>query len=91
MDNSKANVPCGARIWFGRNSSKNESIKLEGTNLTNQVGKLAAIIRALERAPNYIPLTIKTDSKYAINRLTSHLEHWEDMGWIRIENHEWIK
>jgi hypothetical protein len=90
-DNGKANMPCGARIWFRRNSRKNESVKVKGTNLTNQVGELATIIRALEIAPNYIPLTIKTDLKYAIDGLTSHLKKWEDIGWIGIKNQEWIK
>jgi ribonuclease HI len=90
-ENGKANALCGAGIWFAKNSIKNESIKIEGENLTNQVGKLAAIIKALEIVPNYTPLTIKTDSKYAIEGLTSHLEKWEDIGWIGIKNKDWIK
>jgi ribonuclease HI len=90
-DNGKADAKCGAGIWFGKDNVKNESIKLEGTDLTNQTGELAAIIRALEITPNYVPLTIKTDSKYTIEGLTTHLEKWEDIGWIGIENKKWLK
>ncbi|KAG0693889.1 hypothetical protein DFH29DRAFT_792098, partial [Suillus ampliporus] len=31
-------------------------------------------------------LQIITDSQYVMDGLTSHLAHWEDQGWIGIEN-----
>jgi ribonuclease HI len=44
------------------------------------VGEIAAIIKAIETTANCIPLLIKSDSKYAIDGLTTHLENWEDQG-----------
>ncbi|KAH7913235.1 hypothetical protein BJ138DRAFT_1002755, partial [Hygrophoropsis aurantiaca] len=34
------------------------------------------------------PITIKTDSRYVIDGLTTHLTTWEDKGWIEIDNRE---
>ncbi|KAG1870492.1 RnaseH-domain-containing protein, partial [Suillus tomentosus] len=37
------------------------------------------------------PITIITDSRYAIDGLTNHLRNWEDQGWIGIANSELFK
>ncbi|KAF8833061.1 hypothetical protein BDN67DRAFT_917680, partial [Paxillus ammoniavirescens] len=37
------------------------------------------------------PLTIFTDSRYAMDGLTKHLPSWEDDGWIGVANSEWFK
>jgi ribonuclease HI len=50
------------------------------------VGKLAAIIVAIEDISKNQPLKIITDSKYTIEGLTTHLGSWEDQGFIRIKN-----
>jgi RNase H len=36
--------------------------------------------------PRFWPLTIISDSKYAIDGLTTHLHTWEDNGWIGVKN-----
>jgi ribonuclease HI len=91
LDNGKINAKCGVGVWFTENHSKNTSTKIGGNHLTNQISELAVIITTLEKTPTYAPLTIKTDSKYIINGLTTYLEKWEDMGQIGIQNKEWFK
>ena len=44
------------------------------------------IIAALEVVPHYQPAKILSDSKYVIEGLTTHLEPWENNGWIGIRN-----
>ena len=91
LNNGKENAQCGSGIWFEEGSDHNRAIKVPGPDQSNQVGEIAAVIAALEKVPNYIPLTIKTDSKYVIKGLTKHLPSWEDQGWINVENKLWFK
>jgi hypothetical protein len=55
------------------------------------VGEIAAIIAAVNSFPKFWPLTIISDSKYAINGLTTHLPTWEDNSWIGVKNAEFFK
>ena len=55
------------------------------------MGEIAAIIVAVDSFPKFWPLTIISDSKYAIEGLTTHLPTWEDNGWIGIKNAEFFK
>ncbi|OSC96278.1 hypothetical protein PYCCODRAFT_1379479 [Trametes coccinea BRFM310] len=41
--------------------------------------------------PPFAPLTIKSDSRYAVDGLTIHLRDWEAKGWIGVENAYLIK
>ena len=84
--NGMANAQSGARVWFGPNHANNQVIKISGMRQSNQVGEVVAIIAALTTVPLNQPLKIVTDSKYAIDGLTTHLGCWEDQGWINIEN-----
>lgn len=91
LNNGKENAQCGSGIWFEEGSEHNCAIKIPGPDQSNQIGEIAAVIKALEKVPNFVPLTIKTDSKYVMNGLTKHLSNWEDQGWINIENRQWFK
>jgi len=50
------------------------------------VGEICAIITAAEKVPRYQPMQIVTNSKYAIDGLTTHLEEWENKGWTEVKN-----
>lgn len=50
------------------------------------MGELAAVLIALQSVNPLTPIKIISDSKYVINGLTTHLKHWEDIGWIGIDN-----
>jgi len=43
------------------------------------------VIAAIDATPPYQPLKIMTDSKYMTEGLTTHLENWENNGWINIK------
>jgi ribonuclease HI len=89
--NGNPDAQCSAGVWFAHNNEHNMSTRIGGEHISNQVGELATIIIALEKTTNYTPLTIKTDSQYAIDRLTTHLERWEDKGWLGTKNKEWFQ
>jgi ribonuclease HI len=86
MNNGKLDARCGGGVWVGPNNERNTSIRVPGTQQSNQVGEIAAIIVATASIPRFWPLTIISDSKYAIDGLTVHLQTWENDGWIGIKN-----
>ncbi|MBT1178601.1 ribonuclease H family protein [Bifidobacterium vespertilionis] len=51
------------------------------TNGTNQIGELCAVLQALRTHPGPQPLTIETDSQYAINCSTKWVKGWKRNGW----------
>jgi ribonuclease HI len=69
----------------------NSAIKVPGPRQSNQIGEIVAIIQAIDAIPLFRPLTIVSDSKYAIEGLTEHLSTWEDIGWIGIKSTEFFK
>ena len=88
IDNGKKNARCGSSIWFAQDNPRNRALQIPGLAQPNQVGELAAVIAALELVPLYQPIKIHTNSKYIIDGLTTHLESWENDGWINIKNAE---
>ena len=69
----------------------NMAVRVPGQSQSNQVSKIAAIIKAIESVPLSQPLEIISDSRYAIDGLTMHLQTWEDHGWIGIENAQFFR
>ena len=66
------------------------------TNGTNQIGELCAVLQALRTHPGPQPLTIETDSQYAINCSTTWVKGWKKNGWRNaqkkpVKNAELIK
>lgn len=49
---------------------------------SNAYSELYAIIYALRKLPKQVPVTIVSDSEYAINSLTLHRAKWEKNGYI---------
>ncbi|KAI0302476.1 ribonuclease H-like protein, partial [Russula brevipes] len=91
LDNGKANARCGSGIWFGKNDPRNTAIRIPGPEQSNQVGEITGIIVAASKTPLFQPLEIVSDSRYAIDGLTTHLNNWEDKGWIDIKNAAYFK
>jgi hypothetical protein len=86
FNNGKLNAKCGSGVWFGPNDERNHTIKVPGSNHSNQISKIVAINKAVNMTLPFQPLIIMTDSKYMINSLKMHLGTWKDKGWIRIKN-----
>jgi len=76
--NGKLNVRSGSGVWYSLNNERNLAIRVPGNSQSNQVGEVVAIIAAVNATPPFQPLAISTDSKYAINGLTTHLGQWEN-------------
>ena len=90
-NNGKMDTRCGSSIWIAPNHDKNTALRILGPHQSNQIGELAAIIVAINSFPRFWPLTIISDSKYAIDGLMMHLHTWEDKGWIGIKNADLFK
>jgi len=80
INNGKQNAHCGSGIWFAQDDPRNRAIRIPGIKQSNQIGEIAAIIAAVQEIPPFCPLEIISDSKYAIDGLTTHLPEWEDRG-----------
>ncbi|KAH7918098.1 ribonuclease H-like protein [Leucogyrophana mollusca] len=74
-NNGKQNAICGSGIWFRLNDNRNTQVRIPGLRQSNQAGEIAALIIAAQ-----------IYSKYVISGLTKHIQFWEDMGWIGIQN-----
>jgi ribonuclease HI len=86
LNNGKRNAQCGSGVWFSERNPRNLAIKIPGESQSNQVGELAVVIAATNAIEPYQPLKIITDLEYVIKGLTTHLETWENEGWIGIKN-----
>ncbi|TFK32733.1 ribonuclease H-like domain-containing protein [Crucibulum laeve] len=84
--NGKLDATAGAGIWFGENHPQNTAARVPGSNQSNQTGEIMAISIAAQKASHERNIHIKTDSKYAMEGLTKHLKHWEDIGYIGVKN-----
>ena len=91
LDNGKKNACCGSGVWFIQDDLRNQALRIPGNDQSNQIAKIAAVIAALELIPPYQPAKICTNSKYVIKGLTTHLESWENDGWINIKNAKLFK
>jgi ribonuclease HI len=86
LNSGKLDAKCGSGVWVGPNHERNTTVRVPGPLQSGQTGEIAAILIAVESVPRFWPITIITESKYAINGLTKHLHTWEDNGWIGIKN-----
>jgi ribonuclease HI len=86
FNNRKIDAQCGSGMWIALNDPSNQAIKVPGTNQSNQIGELVAIIKAAQNLPTFVPIEINSDSKYVIEGLTTHLANWDDIGRIAIQN-----
>ena len=67
-------------------TSRNVSEPLKGSRQTNQRAELTAILRALDIAPRHRDVTIFTDSRYAIDCVTSWFIKWRQNDWMTANN-----
>ena len=86
LNNRKENAQSGSGIWLGPGHENNKALQNPGNAQSNQVAEMIAVLTTIEMTPKNQPLKIITDSRYAIEGLTTHLRTWEDQGWINIKN-----
>lgn len=80
-DGSALGNPNGPMGWAWADHEGNASDAGGATNGTNQIGELCAVLQALRTHRSAIPLTIQTDSQYAINCSTKWVHGWKKKGW----------
>lgn len=81
----------GAGVWFGKDDPRNTAARVPGCEQTNNVAEFYAVALAASLAPADNALEIKSDSKLVVDGLTSHLDDWEDRGWIGVANADRIR
>ncbi|KAH9061793.1 hypothetical protein EDB83DRAFT_2172479, partial [Lactarius deliciosus] len=59
--NGKEDARCGSGVWIGPDNRRNTAIQIPGENQSNQVGEIAAIIKAVNTVPTFWPILIKSD------------------------------
>lgn len=82
LGNGGHGAVAGVGVYFGPRNPNNISEPLPGTRQTNQRAELTAIQRALELAPRNRPVTIFSDSNYAIKCVTEWFVKWRENGWV---------
>lgn len=55
------------------------------------MGEIVGFLRTIQVVLRFTPLDLVTDSMYVMNRLTVHLQSWEECGWIGIKNKKYRK
>ncbi|KIV99967.1 uncharacterized protein PV09_08478 [Verruconis gallopava] len=80
MGNGKNGSIGGVGVYFGQHDPRNVSEPLVGRQ-TNNRAELTALKRALNIAPLNRPVTIHTDSSYAINCVTKWYINWRKRDW----------
>ncbi|EON61779.1 hypothetical protein W97_00995 [Coniosporium apollinis CBS 100218] len=96
LGNGKNGAIAGVGVFFGPGDKRNVSEPLPGSRQTNQRAELTAIARALDITPLTRPVTIYSDSKYAIQCVTEWFVNWRRNGWINssrkpVENKDLIE
>ncbi|KAG1829528.1 hypothetical protein DFJ58DRAFT_611657, partial [Suillus subalutaceus] len=61
INNGKYNAKCGGGIWVEDDHPMNREISMPGTDHSNQIGELIAVLVALQNAPLLTPIKIMTD------------------------------
>lgn len=85
--NGSGGARAGAGVWCGDDNQYTMCERLPvGVPQSNQTAELYAISLIAQKAPQFAPLNIMSDSKYAVEGLTLWAEKWEAEGWIGVAN-----
>lgn len=81
IGNGTANAKAGIGVWVESQVEKSVSMALGSDCPTNNMAELTAILVALERFGDVGDLVIHSDSKYAINSVTTWVSSQRRRGW----------
>ena len=82
LRDKSSSPPPRKKPWLTTRHPRNVSEALKGSRQTNQRAELTAVSRALDIAPRHRPVTIYTDSKYAIDCVENWYIKWRQNGWV---------
>lgn len=77
VNNGTDEARAGSCVWHGDKDPRNTAIRVPGMKQSNHIGKLLAILHAVENAPGNQPVKIRRDSRFAICGLTKYARDWE--------------
>ncbi|KAJ3858590.1 hypothetical protein EV359DRAFT_52058 [Lentinula novae-zelandiae] len=87
IHNGTNDAIAGAGVYFPNEEYSHCAIKLpEYVKQSNQSGEIIGIKEAVEIVDEERELTIHSDSKTYVQGLTTHLQKWEDKGFMDIKN-----
>lgn len=90
--NGKADTRAGGGVWYGNDDPLNSAIRVsKDLPQTNNTGEMLAIYHAAKNAPSDTTLCIISDSKWAIQALTTNLAKNTDQGYIFSRNPDLIQ
>ena len=84
VNNGTDDAKAGIGVWFGPRDPRNMAGRVPGRQQSNQVGELLAILYAIKNTPGNQPLKIVSDSKFALEGLTTYAKEWEKRDWIGV-------
>jgi ribonuclease HI len=85
FNQDRSTACAGVGVWFGDGDQRNVSEPLVGVQ-TNQRAELTALIRALQAAPQDVPLHVFSDSEYVVLGVNFRLEDWAKNGFPSVKN-----
>ena len=91
LEDGYEDAQAGSGVWFGPEDLRNTALKIPGPSQSKQIGQLVAVLYAIRKTPPFAPLHITTSSKYIISCFTQKLTNWEECGWIKVPNKEFIR
>lgn len=90
--NGDEDARAGAGVFYGDDDPRNAALRVPGRLQSNQSGELAAIVHVAEREKGrFGPLTIVSDSLFAIDGFTTRLEKMEQNGFIGVAHKDLFK
>jgi ribonuclease HI len=87
--NGWENSTAGIGNWHAEDSDRNQSLALAGAGQTNQRAELAAIALALQ-SNGGDDLLIFSDSLTSLNAICGSITKWEDIGWHKVKNADFL-
>jgi ribonuclease HI len=85
--NGDHRAKAGSSIFYNLDDPRNQAIRVPlAYEQSNQTAELYAIKHTLETTDPHSELEILTDSKYAIDCLSTHTNKWENEGWFQTRN-----
>ncbi|KAG9035866.1 hypothetical protein FS837_001804, partial [Tulasnella sp. UAMH 9824] len=85
----RADAVCASGVW-AEDPTYRASFRPPGSPQSNNRGEIAAVVKALQLAPQNRVVHIRTDSTYVLKTLDKGHKMMEDVGWLEIQNADLI-
>ncbi|KAF6745619.1 ribonuclease H-like protein [Ephemerocybe angulata] len=91
-NNGTADAKCGSGVWYGEGDARNLATRIGDPHpQTNNTGELIAILQAIQDNGNSKRILISSDSKYALDAITTNAQTWSDKGYEGVANADIVR